>query len=200
MPAKPPVEDESYDSPRSDAARFAAWVDAVPLSRLVKQRMAATLQTSTRRVRRKDIEEKVLDELLRGKLEALARPDEDSGEVDHLDARYWVGFKLDSEHDAAHRGDEILFDVRIVLKASRSTRVSKVQRPKARGKPGPKSNEEWIRLAIETVPSRHPNWRSFNLMRRVHYYLRFLKEETNADTTKRGFSPKTFEKFEGEMR
>jgi hypothetical protein len=152
---------------------------------------------------------KLRDALAIGTKLALARiKDDNSDGIERIPATYWPGATFDVHQNSCAKGGRIFVDVRIAEgvvqrppNSGTTTTSPATTPPSPRAKPGPKSQESYIRLAIISCPAKHTNWHKYNLARRHAAYMQFLKTETDADTSSaKGFSAKTFEKFETKLR
>jgi hypothetical protein len=174
------------------------------------RQLGANLSLADYDKRRRELTEKQLrDEFVGARHRVFARrEDDETDSVVELAPAFWPGAKFHSSRSAVSKRGVVFVDVRVVAGsvgaaptlAIATAAEAQPKPPKAKLKPGPKSKESYIRRAIQEVPSSVPNWKSLNLPRRYRHYMHFLKSKTDADTSLKGFSAKTFEKFEGKMR
>jgi hypothetical protein len=133
------------------------------------------------------------NELVAGRLVGLGRRS-DSYNIETIDCSFWIGAKVDWEHDAVSREDAALIDVRVV-----APETIKAIRPTPEPRSGPPSEVELILAAIEDYAKKDPALRR-PPAERYGAYRSFIVSKGRDPRRERGFSESAFEKYEREYR
>jgi hypothetical protein len=158
--------------------------------------------------RQEAVEERLRDEFVLKRRQPYARREGDENSfIAPIPIDFWPGAKFHSYRNAVSRYGVVFVDVRVVSVAAEvhpNPALEAHAQPaadKAKAKSGPKSKELFIRMAITHCSSTVDNWGRLNLPRRVSHYKKFLRNVPGSKVDEEtGYSPKTFEKFEGKMR
>jgi hypothetical protein len=133
-----------------------------------------------------------INDLIAGQIVGLGRPS-DSYNFERIDRSFWVGAAVDWDRDAVIRDGTQIIDVRIVLPYALP-----VAQPKQQLNPETSARIEVIRAAIREYATTDPDL-SQPRSRRYRTYRSYISSQ-GFNVKKRGFSDKTFEKYELEFR
>jgi len=222
---KKPIANLTKDDLKAAASAHAAtlariWADATPLAKFVKDRAERLCRegtpgsrTDTRRVGNPSTKEQLvlymqgqtdlmaawgraktdtINDLIAGRLVGLGRPS-DSYSFDRIDPSVWIGAEVDWAGTVSRDGTKII-EVRIVLPSA----LSAVQ-PNSQLEPEELTKVDAIRAAIIEYAKADPFLRQSLPSKRYRAYKSYISSK-GFDPNKRGFSDKSFQKYELEFK